>query len=100
MSIKDDVLKLAKSGARRIVLDEIAPRASIPEVNGVATFDAGESVNRQLKSPLTEKSRTTYLKLVDVPENATQVEIECIQSLSMLDANGDTYVFNFADPAP
>lgn len=101
MSIQSEVIRLYKAGVKKMPsLAELQARQSIAEVRGEASFtSASSSQNSQLKSPLTEVSRTTTPVMIDVPENATQVEIEVITSLTMKDARGYDYVFNFTPPA-
>lgn len=91
MSIQEDVIKLYKSGAKRIVLDEIRARDSIPAAAGVATFTPPETTARQLKSPLTATTLTKVTKTVTVPSGTTTVDIDCVVSMMMVDANGDNY---------
>ena len=100
MSIQDDVIRLYKAGAKRIVLSELQARPQIQEARGATDFvESASSSDSQLTPPLTESSRTTQNVMVDVPENATQVEIEVITSLVMVDARGVQYTFNFTPPA-
>ena len=98
MTIQDDVIRLYKSGAKRIVLSELEQREPVEEARGVSTFSASGD-NSQLQSPLTEISRTVQAVMVPVPEAATEVEIEVITSVTMKDARGYDYVLNFEPPA-
>lgn len=57
-----------------------------------------------IASPLTEDSRVQAVKTIPVPTGATTVEVHYVQSVTMLDANGRSVVFDYAlepaDPPP
>lgn len=97
-TIQKSVIQLYKQGAKRIKLDELSPRDPIGEKRGKSGFSVQEAGLHIPVPPFTEKARTTYLKTIAVPENATQVEVEVIQSVTMLDAEGFEYKFNYTQP--
>lgn len=102
MTIQDDVLRLSKSGVRRIVLSEIKTRPQITEGRGTS-LNTAPTDNSQLQSPLTEVSRTTSTVTVDIVDSSSSpigtADVEVIISVTMRDARGYDYVFNFTPPA-
>lgn len=101
MTIQDDVIRLSKSGVKRVVLSEINQRDDIAEARGAATYTPAD--NSQLQSPLTEISRTVQTVTVDIVDTSLNpvgsADIEVITSVTMRDARGYDYVLNFAPPA-
>lgn len=94
-TIQEQVIRLYKSGAKRIVLNEINARPTIPAQTGVGEL-GDEAINAgQLTPPFTETSRTTYEKTITVPEGTTELTVEVISTLTMADARGVEVVFNF-----
>jgi len=101
MSIQDDVNRLYKAGARRIVLNDLQARDAIAEKRGAAINDNTATAGG-IKSPLTEVARTTSTVTVNIEDSGATVigtaDVEVITSVTMRDANGYDYVFNFAAP--
>lgn len=111
MSIQDDVVKLAKTGAKRIVLADINTRPAILEKVGVgrAGSTTGTGGGGAIASPLTET--TVTIGVDTVPERTYYAErtlistdglfsfkVKDIKSQKFTDANDAEVVLNFADP--
>jgi hypothetical protein len=110
MSIQDDVVKLAKTGAKRIVLADINTRPAILEKVGVGRPGTNTSTGGgSIASPLTET--TVTIGVDTVPERTYYAErtlistdglfsfkVKDIKSQKFTDANDAEVVLNFADP--
>ena len=111
MSIQDDVLKLAKTGAKRIVLADINTRPAILEKVGVGRpgTNTGTGGSGSIASPLTES--TVVIGLDTVPDRTYYAErtltstdglfslkVKDIKSQKFTDANDAEVILNFADP--
>lgn len=111
MSIQDDVVRLAKSGAKRIVLADIKTRPAILERIGVGKLgtNAGTSGGGAIASPLTETTiligpntvpeRTYYAeRTLTSTDGLFSFKVKDIKSQKFTDANDAEVVLNFADP--
>lgn len=102
MSIQDDVNRLAKSGARRIVLSELQARDAITEARSAVAPNEAAANSGGIQSPLTEIARTTTTVTVNIEDSGATVigtaDVEVITSVTMRDARGYDYVFNFTAP--
>ena len=111
MSIQDDVVKLAKSGAKRIVLADLKTRPAILEKIGVGKPGANTSTGGggAIASPLTES--TVVIGVNTVPDRTYYAErtlistdglftfkVKDIKSQKFTDANNAEVILNFADP--
>jgi hypothetical protein len=109
MSIQDDVAKLAKTGAKRIVLADINSRPSIAAVVGVGKLSTNSGGGGAIASPLTET--TVVIGPNTVPERTYYAErtltstdglftfkVKDIKSQKFTDANDAEVILNFADP--
>lgn len=110
MTIQDDVNRLYRAGAKRIVLKEIPQRPPITQTVGVGkptkiTGTGGGSI----ASPLTES--TVVIGVNTVPERTYYAErtltstdglftfkVKDIKSQKFTDANDAEVILNFADP--
>lgn len=107
MTIQDDILKLAKSGAKRVVLADINNRPSIAAKTGVGKPSTGSGGS--IASPLTETTATvsghevpvrTYYteRTINSTDGLFTLKVKDVKQINFKDANDAEVVFNFADP--
>lgn len=108
MSIRDDVNKLYRAGAKRIVLDEIAQRPAIPAKTGVGEYQAPTN-GGSVASPITESEKEGVVPAVPdrtyYPERTLTstdglltFKVKDIQTMRSTDASANPFVQVFADP--